>query len=1052
MEAAELLDRLGYQASENFLRADRADFNSAVDYGHIFRRAAKAPCSLRGVYVLRGNKSTLVPIVYVCQTPNDKEAEKVHRLVWNQNVVPFLIVNSPENIRLYPGFRYWKRKGRCVQEALKVLKDFNNATAVAQFVDSLRAEDIDNGLMWKRLGKEVTPEHRVDWQLLGNLKELDRWLQKDSGLNRHVSHSLIGKYVYLHYLRDREILSPEKLEEWGIPETKVFGREASIDGVKAVIHELNEWLNGEVFPIDFKGKDAPNANHLRHVAATFAGDQPREDGSWQLHLDFEAYNFSYIPIETLSIVYEQFLHAPDSEADTTRGRSVGAYYTPIPVVNFMLSEIEEHRPLERGMRIWDFSCGSGAFLVQSYRRLIEKEFPPSRKTSPSPVELRELLEKHIFGVDNDPDACSVTEFSLILTLLDYVHPPDLKHRGPGRHPNLPKLRNRNVFCDNFFHDRTPWQRLLAKKKCDWIVGNPPWKQLDPNKLTEADEPVWHWIKEHEKDKPVGSYQTARAFAWRVAEYLADNGEIALFLPAMSLFDKPAKGFREEFFHQMNVHAIANFSNLAEVLSGRRFRAPAAAFFYGAPRTELAKVGAEETIRVFSPLVANQEATRPVDTGKRNETWNLVINASEIRDVPLVDVLNGNNLPWKLATWGSHLDQRLLESLERRFDSIAAAEKKGLLIVSQTPDLRLEEVKQGRFKTERIPELKDKKFLDVKELKRLRGFFCFPKLAIKDNDKLHLQLRGGKRGLQVCRPPHVIVSAARNFAIYTDKYLIVPSRQIGIISPKKDKNLLKAISLFLSSDFALYHQLLTSSEFGVKRPRATLGALKQMPMPLGRLSKDKLKVWTNIHSKLVKATQNDFNTTKEPLFYDKGLSDTQSLLKELNRLVYDSLEMNKQDRALVDDLVHVRFELNDGKLGKPAVRKPTKPEIHAYAESLRSDLDTFIEGELPKRHRVEIVYDDLSGMVQVDLVSSASTPRPIKVVRADQPTAKQLEKTRKRLRVKRSQWVYFDRNLHIYEGTRTFILKPMQRFHWTESQARCDAREVVPESIARGELT
>ena len=56
------------------------------------------------------------------------------------------------------------------------------------------------------LGREVRPESRVDWRLLGNLRTLDRWLQK-RGLQPEVSHALIGKYVYLYYLRHRSVLT-----------------------------------------------------------------------------------------------------------------------------------------------------------------------------------------------------------------------------------------------------------------------------------------------------------------------------------------------------------------------------------------------------------------------------------------------------------------------------------------------------------------------------------------------------------------------------------------------------------------------------------------------------------------------------------------------------------------------------------------------------------------------------------------------------------------------------------------------------------------------------
>ena len=46
--------------------------------------------------------------------------------------------------------------------------------------------------------------------------KLDKWLVKEEGLKQHVAHALIGKYVFLHYLRDRDILSARKLEGWKV--------------------------------------------------------------------------------------------------------------------------------------------------------------------------------------------------------------------------------------------------------------------------------------------------------------------------------------------------------------------------------------------------------------------------------------------------------------------------------------------------------------------------------------------------------------------------------------------------------------------------------------------------------------------------------------------------------------------------------------------------------------------------------------------------------------------------------------------------------------------
>ena len=1047
MQLAEFLDRLGYAESPTFLRPRQNAFRIDPDFGHIFRRASEK-LALQGVYTLRpdvAGHSPSVPIVYVCEADDETKADDFHRLIWNQDVVPFVLIYTPLGVKLYSGFRHQRRRNGHTAGILQPLTDFNQ---LEQLIHDFSADAINAGRLWQRRAGDVTPEYRLNWKLLTNLRSVDRVLRK-RGLQSGMSYALIGKYVYLHYLRDRGILSTRKLQRWGIDESAVFGRNASVEGLVAVVAKLDAWLNGNVFPLDFGTRGAPKDDHVRWVAAVFSGDEFSASEGQQLHLDFQAYNFSYIPIETLSVVYEQFLHDSDSPTPNSRGREIGAYYTPIPVINFMLAELAERRPLQRGMRVLDPACGSGAFLVQCYRRLIEREFLPG--TTPQPAALRELLVKHIYGVDIEEDACNVAELSLILTLLDYVEPPDLEDRKRGF--RLPLLRDRNIFCGNFFDEAESWHAQLSQKKFDWVVGNPPWKRFDPKKLRSDEQAVWQWIKENNKERPVGGNQVARAFAWKATEYLKANGQVGFFLPAMTLFENPARDFRKAFFSQCRVRTIANFSNLAEVLSARRFRVPAAAFFYQLRNAASCEMSENECVRVYSPLVANQEATRPAVPRMRGESWSIVINASEIRDLPLAQVASGDGFPWKLATWGSELDIRLLRRLVHRFPTMKQLEDEGRLVVSEGLQLRAKNSQENQEALELVEEVIGKQQLDVEALKRLRHVFTFPPEAIVDVEP---ELKYGRKGrvtlpLSVCRPPHVIVSAARYFAVYSEQFLVVPPRQIGLVSPSEDRDFLKALSLFLSSDFVFYHQFLTSVEFGVKRDRATLQALRTLPIPFTESDRTELASWVDLHTRLTKVQPRQLN--EPPTSEESQLSlftpneDVRQLLDELNAMVYDSLRLDARERVLVHDLVHIKMELNDGKIGEPAVRIPEESDLHTYAERLKSELDGFIGDALPKRHKVDVVHDDVSGMLCVDLVRNEQSAQQVTVSSASKEIAAQLEETRRRLRKERAQWVYFDRNLRIYEGTRTFVLKPMQRFHWTESQAMVDARHIIAETLA-----
>lgn len=1044
----ELLDRLGYLESPSFLASDMRDFNTAPDYGHLFRDATKDPCNLKGVYSLDGG-GTQVPLVYVCEANSEQNAQEAHRLIWNQGIVPFVITVSPETIRVYPGFCH-TTNGRGAKETRSIQEQFNSAS-LERIVQTLDASAINSGDVWRQWGQFIRPQYRIDGPLLSNLSKLDERL-RGRDLAPHVSHSLIGKYVYLRYLQDRGILSNRKFDRFGIDPDCVFGRNATLEGLRAICSRLDEWLNGGVFPIAFDAPDAPSDSHVSQVASVFKGDAPLGTNDTQLHLDFQAYDFSYIPIELLSVVYEQFLHSGDGRKKGGRGREAGAFYTPIPVVNFMLSEIEEHRPLERGMRIFDPACGSGAFLVQAYRRLIEKEFPPDG-AQPKPVELRELLTKHIFGLDTDKDACNVTRFSLLLTLLDYVNPPDLEPDGTvGRPPQLPGLEE-NIFEDNFFSDEGKWFRKLTRKKADWIIGNPPWKPLTKENLRSEDMPVLEWIERNEKQRPVGNVQAGRAFAWRVADFLTDDGEVALLLPAMSLFaQRTTSYFRREFFQQMNVHTVANFSNLRHLISGGRFEMAAAAFFY-CPRDE--EVAQEGYIRTYTPLLANQEVVRPSSKeAKTVEAWSLVLNASEIRDIPVSKVLSGNSLPWKLAQWGSGFDAKLLSSVSRRFETIRDMEARKIIIAGAGPEFRAGDPTHPPKGMSARPDLLGRQVLCMNSLEGLRNFFSLP-LSCMHAHELPIVRRSG--GIIVCEPPHVLVSAARTFAVFSDEFVIVPPRQIGIMSPKGDKAILKAIALYLNSDFAYYYDFLCCSELGIGRDRSTLNTLRGLPVPFGNMAPEELRPWVKLHDQLSAKTEKAFREaglwgtdaiSEETLkqAFPKGVVG-EEYVEKINNLTCKALDLSEYERALVEDMLHVRLALNDGQLGDAAIRVPSRDEFQQYAYYLRDALDVS-EFSQVGRHAISLYYKGESGIVRIEYLPNESRKQPCKVQKATEQHAILLETCQQRVRRECAQWVYFDRNLRIYDGDCTYLFKPLQRFQWTRTQARLDAQSITADAMDR----
>jgi hypothetical protein len=403
----------------------------------------------------------------------------------------------------------------------------------------------------------------------------------------------------------------------------------------------------------------------------------------------------------------------------------------------------------------------------------------------------------------------------------------------------------------------------------------------------------------------------------------------------------------------------------------------------------------------------------------------------------------------LATWGSLLDASLLARMGRQWPSLEECEAKwkqkdrgfvrngqfGGFGVAQGPDLGEKEVAGYEL----VEELIGKRAVDADLMKRNRRFFSLAHFAFPENAKHYLRHRGGWKGLPICRPPHVIVSAARNYAVFSEEFVIVESRQIGIVSVDGNRLLLKALALYLSSDFAFYHAFLTSTQFGVQRGRATLESLRQIPIPLLALSLTELARWEALHDRLA-ATQPrlmlDSNQPDPKLDESLAADGQEAMIDELNGLVSAALGLDEGDRALVEDLVRIRVALNDGKIGPDAMNSAPKEELQTYAEWLQREFEAQSDGE---RHSVTVLHDDHSGFVAIE---PAKDRVSIRVVGADAESARTLARTREQLREKHAQWVYFDRSLRLHRGEKTYLFKPIQRMHWTRTRAMLDAADIV----------
>lgn len=990
------------------------------------------------------------PVVYIAEATTPEHARRIHKKIWNLNSAPFLIITLPNEIRVYTAFSYSAED----QEIglLETVPD-EKLWQVAELLQDISADSIDSGHIWQsELGKQTDIDQRVDKRLLRNLQDLEKVLQDE--LPRPIIHALIGKYIYLRYLRDRDILSDKWLNENDLHSKQLFSHQATVQSLRSVITALKIRFNGQIFPLDFDDAVANGLidKHISWIASIFSGGEFVEntpDKVLQLQLPFEAYNFYYIPVETLSAIYEQFID---------NHKEKGAVYTPEYLADYVLSEVESVSPIHSEGKLLDPACGSGIFLVLAYRRLIEKEIQKQGRPLEAD-ELKQLLLDSIYGVERELEACYITEFSLILTLLHYIDPPYL-HSLPNF--KFPILFNSRIFNTDFFDvkDETYQSGFwLQEFQFDWIVGNPPWTSGK-----DTDEFARQWIDE--SSYSVADYRVAEAFSWLATELLKENGIIGFLLPATSLFNKKSVHYREEFLQTNLIHKITNFTNMREILFGSAHKnvLPAMSVIY----EKASELPFNHRIVHYAPFTINQTIQ------DNTQPWTLTINAGEISSVRQTDTIDGNLVVWKMAFWGNLSDQSVLQKISWNFQmSVQDISDQQGWYIGEATQLRNSAVKN----ITPVPSLAGESKLSKNKLNKFPYRFSVSPAVLEKLEDEECNVRENRlKGLLTSWKPHIMITArAMDTILYSEEDFVIPARNIGISASENPATapILKALATYLNTSIVPYWLFFNAPQWGVFQQasrRILTSAVKDIPVP--EFSDKQVKTLEDYYDKLVQlekeavqqlcqqvyeVRQRDIfanDTSDEPINFLSLTKKEQKTVKEaveqqqtqwqkaLDNFVYDVIGIPDEMRTTIDDFLQIRLPLDNWSTSGKATQPPSPDELEHYGECLKTELDEFVMGRANHLVRITISDDLIECMIDSESPHSSNKVSIITSNMAELSRLKLLSTFDQQLRKQVSQWVYVKRNLRVYDGNRIYLYKSPRLIDWTQTQAQLDARDII----------
>ncbi|ODS39849.1 hypothetical protein BEH94_02950 [Candidatus Altiarchaeales archaeon WOR_SM1_SCG] len=374
----------------------------------------------------------------------------LHRKIWNEGKSPFLMLILPREIRVYNTF-VPTPEGKDEFDLSTLIKTLDvyihadkNIKSIKENLSEFSKNNIDTGDFWKSENLKFENAKKIDICLLDNLKVVRNKLTK-LHLSFPIVNKLIIRSIFIAYMQDREILTEDYFKKF--EDYRNFAEILkSKEDTYLLFNQIYEDFNGDVFSVKDDELANVELNHLDLIRHFLEGAQFSEKDT-SIQTSLFPYYFGIIPIELISSIYEEFLRN-DSKKDNN-----GDHYTPYHLVTLSLDEFYKDKQL-LNKKIIDPSCGSGIFLVESYKRLVE-EWCYKNEKLPDWKTLGNLLLKHIYGVDISKDAVRVAIFSLYLKMLDFIEPKDVWKRNV----KFPNIHNKNIHNSDFFDEKSKIENL-----------------------------------------------------------------------------------------------------------------------------------------------------------------------------------------------------------------------------------------------------------------------------------------------------------------------------------------------------------------------------------------------------------------------------------------------------------------------------------------------------------------------------------------------------------------------------------------------------------------
>lgn len=571
------------------------------------------------------------PLILFFENPNKKQKQELHQAIWNFNESPVAIIVENNTIEIFNGF--------AIDEKTKLLKFLGGEEKLNDF----NYFKLVTGKTWDNYKNEISQKNRVDYRLLENISSAQKLL-KDQKLTQTTANALLGKIIFFRYLIDRKVqLHYQKKAKWSNDDLcNCLKNVKTFKAFVRYIEDRKTGFNGDMFHLEDIEFETINQEAL-NVLIRLLQSEDLSNGQKSL---FDIYDFSILPIEFISNVYERFIGKENQEEE-------GAYYTPTFLVDYMVSETvgkKLNQTNDYNCKVLDPACGSGIFLVESLRRMIEKYISINNVGNTNTKGFKDALKRivvdNIFGIDKDYSAIQVAIFSVYLTLLDYQSPADISSF------KFPNLMGTNFICSDTFDRDNDKLKAFEKRQIafDFIIGNPPWKRGGVKK----NSPCEKYLKQKEYLNRIGNRELAQAFVLRSLDFTCSTTQCALVLVSKILYNVESKDFRSFLLDKVYISQVFELASVRKEVfnnSNDPAIAPSCILFY---RNAGGKTTDDNVIEHIALKASRFFSLFKIFSLTRND-----IQRVQQEHLKRYDWL------WKVLVYGSYLDFLFVKRLKKR---------------------------------------------------------------------------------------------------------------------------------------------------------------------------------------------------------------------------------------------------------------------------------------------------------------------------------------------------------------------------------------------------